>query len=161
MKKLNLYLLAILTIVAFSCSDDDGDGTPVAESGKIAFIVDGEEKSFDGSVSYFSGSNSTNISADGTGGLSISLDDVGPDDEITFNLQDPEDNDRVSITYSDGDGNDGTAFYTNSAVSSTEGQVVITNYTDSEISGEFNALIQNAFAEEINVQGSFTDLNVE
>ena len=157
MKNLNLYLLAILTIVAFSCSDDDGDGTPVAESGEITFTVDGEEKSFEGSASYSSSNNSTEISGSS---ISISLDDVEPGDEVTFNLQDSEDNERVEIIYNESDGNDGTAFYTNSLVSSTQGQVVITEYTESKISGEFNAELPNAFAEKINVQGSFSDLSL-
>lgn len=158
-------MLAILTIVAISCSDDDDSGSStVAGQGQINFTVDGEEKSYDGSAFYFSSDNATNITDAATGQptISIVLNDVGPGDEITLDLNNTDDNDKVSITYSAGDSNDGTATYTNSTINSTEGQINITKYTDSEISGEFNAVLQNAFSEEISVQnGSFSNLNVE
>ena len=87
MRSLNLYLIALLAIVTFSCSDDDsdgtaddGDGTPTAESGSITFTVDGEEKSFDGFGFYIQSDNVTNVTNIQTGVPDISLvfNDVAP-----------------------------------------------------------------------------------
>ena len=164
MKKFNLYLVTILAIVAFSCSDDDGDGTSTAESGSITFTVDGEEKSFDGLAFYSSDDNVTNITNIETGipDISIVFQNVAPGDEITLDLQDSDDNSRVSIQHVlDPDGDILEGSYGNANLTSTEGQITITEYTDSKISGEFNAVLKNLSSDEITIEnGSFSDLNV-
>ena len=172
MKNLNLYLLAILAMITFSCSDDDSDGTPnggngssTAESGKINLTVDGEEKSFDGFGFFIQSDNVTNITNIETGipDIQIVFNDVAPGDEMTFDLQDVEDNDKITIQHhidpSSGSASDA---YTNVNLNSTEGQITITEYTDSKISGEFNAVLKNPFSEEITIEnGTFSDLNIQ
>ena len=163
----SLLNIIILAMIMSSCSDDDNDSnnnnSNNTTNGQVTFTVDGEEISFDATALHIitddNTPNATAINEDGSGETTMQIIlRASPGDLVTYDVSNLEDSDNhviVSIMYSDGNGT-----FVNTSTS--DGQISISEYNDSSISGSFNATLENAVSgEEISINnGSFTELTV-
>jgi len=164
-KTFKLIFIA-LAVIAFSssCSDDDSSVTDNDNnSGQISFTVDGEDKSLDATALHIitdeNTPNSTAINDNELGETTLQIVlRASPGDLVTYDVSNLEDSDNhviVSIIYNEGDGN-----FINTSTS--DGQISISEYTESSLSGSFNATLENPVSgEELSISnGSFSDLVV-
>ena len=162
--KLIFMALAVFALSS-SCSDDDDSNVTDNDnnSGQISFTVDGEDKSLDATALHIitdeNTPNSTAINEDVSGETTLQIIlQASPGDLVTYDVSNLEDSDNhviVSIMYSDGDGT-----FVNTTTS--DGQISISEYTESSLSGSFNATLENPVSgEELSISnGSFSDLVV-
>ena len=161
-----IYMALAVMALSLSCSDDDDDSNVTDNdnnSGQLSFTVDGEDKSLDATALHIitdeNTPNSTAINDNELGETTMQIIlQASPGDLVTYDVSNLEDSDNhviVNIMYSDGNG---TFFNT----STSDGQISISEYTDSSLSGSFNATLENpASGEELSISnGSFTNLEV-
>lgn len=162
--KLIFMALAVMTLSS-GCNDDDNSNVTDNDnnSGQLSFTVDGEVKSLDATALHIitdeNTPNSTAINDNELGETTLQIIlQASPGDLVTYDVSNLEDSDNhviVSILYSEGNG---TFFNTNTS----DGQISISEYTDSSLSGSFNATLENPVSgEELSISnGSFTNLVV-
>ena len=164
--KLVFMALAVFALSS-SCSDEDDSNVTdndSSNSGQISYTVDGEDKSFEASALHIitddNTPNTTTINDNAVNeeeNLQIAV-RASPGDLVTYDVSNLEDSDNhviVGISYSDGNG---TFFNT----STSDGQISISEYTDSSLSGSFDATLENPVSgEQLSLSnGTFTDLVV-
>ena len=172
MKTQKTFLLIFMALAVFalstSCSDDDNDSNVTDNennSGQLSFTVDGEEKSFDASALHIitvdNEPNSTAINLDNAGETTLQIIFRGsPGDLVSYDVSNESDENGfiiISIGYKSPNE---TFTYFNEG-DNASGQFDVTEYTESLLSGNFNATLVNANDQTITLDdGSFTDLIV-
>ena len=167
MKKLNLYLLTILLVTAFSCSDDDDDnGSSAVVSGKIKATVDGEVYENNGVAEF------KDIGSDRT--LVSSVDDTNSDNnEVTFFIVTPLSPGETGTYNLNEDVStpgtlllsvriDGTTYTNQQASELNVATIEVTDYSNDMISGTFSGTLGGSGGGEIEVEnGTFTDIELQ